>query len=231
MRNRKRACLLALSAIVLTACTIRPTIHGLPLEPTPADSASALTNRFARSFPPGVHFLSHHLERVYSYLRSASPSFRAKMDQVIERQDFTIIVGYPHDFPAGTIALPMSGGIAHIEPLTSDDDPTRLWGALVVFETSHLESAALQRGYPMPRLIQDLSTILAHELYGHLVPIIESPNRRWPGPCGDIEEASGMPSCAVVKENLIRAELGLPPRQRASDLSPLGFIATSATHP
>lgn len=58
----------------------------------------------------------------------------------------------------------------------------------------------------------DLVAVLAHEIYGHVLPHLNNPERAFPEPCTDrIDHPEDVP-CAVRRENEVRRSLNLPAR-------------------
>jgi hypothetical protein len=74
----------------------------------------------------------------------------------------------------------------------------------------------------------DLDRILAHEVYGHAVPYLIAGHMS--GRCADpLPHQAPVESCAIQRENKVRAELGLGPRTEYG-LESLGLVQTFRTY-
>ena len=103
------------------------------------------------------------------------------------------------------------------------DETGGITGAIVTVDLPQLGALLKEAGLGERELAGDVDRILFHELYGHVVPLAAT--RQISGGCPD--PAPGEPalsSCAIVRENRIRSELGLAPRT-TYDLSGLAVGA------
>ena len=149
-------------------------------------------------------------------LRSAS--WAAGLDS-LEATGFRVLVSLPEQAPR---LVPALAGyepqhLGEVIPLR--DNEGALIGAVVTVDVAALERMAARLGAQAGVVASDAERILIHEIYGHVVPLART--RRLADGCPD--PSPGEPataSCAIVRENLVRAELGLPARERY-DLSAL----------
>lgn len=168
----------------------------------------------------GAHLVfvqGERLQAAYDLLVERSPTFAGAIAAIQTDNTMRIRIGYPrHVMPnherlggedrGGAVFL-ADGGI--FQP-----HGTILCGVRVVVFTERLEEELLRAGVPEPAVVLDLALMIAHEVFGHLVPFAQQQVPVWPTPCRDPDHrrARRITGCAVDRENLIRQELGLPER-------------------
>ena len=114
--------------------------------------------------------------------------------------------------------------IAIVQPISFHSHAPDTKGVRVTLFSGSLESQALLKGYPRKSLLLDLATIIAHEIYSHAVPMWEMTTPIWPGPCRDpVRREEPTQACSILRENVIRRELGLPERTTYEE-DDLGFV-------
>jgi hypothetical protein len=143
-------------------------------------------------------------------LAERSATWRAALD-TIARNEFPVLV----TTPAGARELSPhladfeTPGLGEVLPLRDGTGAVR--AAVVVVDLEALERLWRRTGEPRSVLLADIKRVLIHEIYGHVVPL--SATRRVSGGCPDPEPgAPASSSCAMERENRIRAELGLEER-------------------
>jgi len=159
---------------------------------------------------PNIMIVSEGLLPAYTLLIQQSAIFRAAVDE-LNQTGFEVVIGYHDDFEP-SYRLPVLGGLAQVKPLFHDNN--RLYGVHIVFYTRDMEASARAAGITIKTITRELAIILAHELYGHVVPAARV--RMYPSPCADPawEMASQEKGCAVERENQIRNEIGFGERPR-----------------
>jgi hypothetical protein len=165
-----------------------------------------------------LHVQNPFLERRTHEIARRSATWRAAMD-TLSGTRFWVVVGTPADIRRSVPGLEnyRSRHLGEVVPLR--DDEGALLGAIVTIDLELLEQLGARTGVTRAELEADVDRILVHEIYGHVVPLAW--NRTIAGGCPD--PAPGAPaesSCAMLRENRIRAELGMQPRL-AYDLSGL----------
>jgi hypothetical protein len=169
----------------------------------------------------GAHLAFVQGDRVraaYELLLERSPTFAGALAAIEAENSMRIRIGYPeHVMPVreglegeqrGGAAFLAGDGVFH-------PHGTILCDVRVVLFTERLEDELLMVGVPEEALVLDLAVMIAHEVFGHLVPFAEQPIPVWPTPCRDPDHrrARRTTGCAVDRENLIRQELSLPERR------------------
>lgn len=157
------------------------------------------------------------LNRAWALLLTESPTFAEAIAAIESTGLFRIRIGYrDHLMPRNERILGEDRGGAVFMADGNSHQPagTILCGVRVVFFTERLESELIRAGVPEDELVRDLALVLAHEVFGHLVPFAEQPVTIWPTPCRDPvgRRARSTAGCAVERENVIRRELGADPR-------------------
>lgn len=102
--------------------------------------------------------------------------------------------------------------LAEVAPVA--DAAGRVGRVLVVVNVERLQEIHVRLGSLPGEFHADLDRVLAHEIYGHAVPYLQAGHLS--GRCSDPEP--GVPAtdaCAIRRENVIRAELGLGRRTDA----------------
>lgn len=96
--------------------------------------------------------------------------------------------------------------LAEVAPVTTDGSQVNV--VLVVINVPLLERAHARRGSLPGELHADLDRILVHEVYGHAVPYLLAGDLS--GRCTDPQPGQDpRQSCAIQRENAVRAELKL----------------------
>lgn len=122
-------------------------------------------------------------------------------DQVVVRE---VEAGTPEPFDRGVLAevtpvLDLDGGVSAV---------------LVVINLPLLEAAHEQRGSLPGEMQDDLDRVVAHEVYGHALPYLLAGTLA--GRCADpVPGQRAAEACAIQRENIVRAELGLSRRTDA----------------
>jgi hypothetical protein len=186
---------LALGLLGTAACAVLPA--GAGKLPVPEDIGSVrVTDRLLA-------------ERVHS-LQDRSPTWSAALDSLAGLR-FQVLIGTPEQLGELVPSLSSYAGqhIGRMLPL--GNRAGQLIGAAVLIDLAVMERMARAAGASRAMLEGDIDRILAHELYGHVLPlaIAGRPDRGCADPAPDEPAVS---SCSVRRENRIRAELGLPPR-------------------
>lgn len=110
--------------------------------------------------------------------------------------------------------------LAEVSPIA--DDHGRITHVLVVVNVDALQAIHDRLGSLPGEFHADLERVLAHEVYGHAVPYLQTGHLS--GRCPDPEPGvSATDACAIRRENVIRAELGLGRRADAG-LASLGLL-------
>jgi hypothetical protein len=153
-------------------------------------------------------------------LAAGSATWRAALD-TLAAENFAVLVATPEEARRvfAEAALGGAGELGAVGVLR--DAGGRIAGAVVLIDVPRLRRLCLKANEPLATLQGDVQRLLIHELYGHVVPLARS--RTEAGGCPD--PGPGEPaasSCAIVRENRIRAEMGLEPR-RSYDLSGLAI--------
>jgi hypothetical protein len=124
-----------------------------------------------------------------------------------------IFVVTPHQFRSMDIAppgakqrVPASWPLAETSPVI--DAAAHVRGVVVVVNLGLLEDIHSRKESLPGELYSDLDRILVHEVYGHAMPYVMAGNLA--GRCPDPQPGE-RPSetCAIQRENAVRAELGL----------------------
>lgn len=99
-----------------------------------------------------------------------------------------------------------AGDVAAVAP--QPDARGRVSVVVVVVNVAALEALHERRGSLPIEFHGDLDRVLAHEVYGHAVPYLLAGDLS--GRCADPEEGErATTACAIQRENVVRAELGL----------------------
>lgn len=157
------------------------------------------------------------LEAAYQLLLDRSPTFAGAIAAVESSGMLRVRIGYRHHVMRPYERL--MGEDRSAAAFLSDDPLRYPTGNIqchvrVVFFTDMLEEDLLRAGVPEDVVVLDLALVLAHEVFGHLVPFAEQGVTLWPSPCRDPDRrtARRTTGCAVDRENLVRRELGVPTR-------------------
>ena len=182
------------------------------------------TTRWARerTGEDPIRVLDGLLQARMAALARQSPTWRAGLDS-LRASGFEVVIAAPAQVRA---ELPGMGryDARHLgEVIPIRDSAGTITGAVVTVDLPQLGALALEAGLGAAELAGDVDRILIHEVYGHVVPLAAS--RQISGGCPDPSPGeSALTSCAIVRENRIRSELGLAPRT-TYDLSGLALGA------
>jgi hypothetical protein len=187
----------ALGSVLMPTGTLRPCV--------PTEGAY-------RAFVQGPR-----LQAAYQLLLDRSPSFAEALAAIESTNGMRIRVGYRRHLLRGSERLmgeERAGAVFLADGALFHPPGTILCGVRVVFFTEELEEGLLAAGVPEAALVEDLAVMIAHEVFGHLIPFAEQKLPVWPTPCRDPEgrAARWTTGCAVDRENLIRQELGVTER-------------------
>ena len=176
----------------------------------------------ARAGDDSIRVLDGLLRQRVGALAGQSPTWRAGLDS-LRASGFEVVIAAPAQVRA---ELPGMAGydarhLGEVIPLR--DAAGTITGAVVTVDLPQLGALAKEAGLGAGEVAGDVDRILIHEVYGHVVPLAAS--RQISGGCPDPSPGeSALTSCAIIRENRIRAELGLPPRT-SYDLSGLALGA------
>lgn len=173
---------------------------------------------------PNVAVISAELLPPYLLLMRQSASFRAAIEE-LETSGFKVLIGYHDDFEQ-SYPLPVLGALAQVKPLLREGRPDRFYGVHIVFYTREIAAIARAAGVANETITRELAIVLAHELYGHVVPAALAGT--YPSPCADPvwDVAGEEKGCAVERENRIRNEIGSAERLRYRHVD-LSFFCVS----
>jgi hypothetical protein len=167
----------------------------------------------------GSPILVHHqvLRDGLARIWRRSPSWRAALDQLAatDRRVYVLTPDQVVVRDAQSRASSQSfdpAVLAEASPVS--DAAGRVSAVLVVVNLPLIEALHERRGSLPAELDADLDSVLAHEVYGHAVPVLLAGDLS--GRCAD--PAPGQPAteaCAVRRENVIRSELRLGRRTNA----------------
>lgn len=171
----------------------------------------------------GVEILDDYLAARIESLEQRSPRLRAAMARAREGP-ILVVIGTPLQVldrvPHRPWVAPGSGSpqLADFFIHMQEPDSARVGTVVIRTHLDRLQAAARSRtllgigaGRAQRWLDETTDAILIHELWGHLIPIVEEGDHT--GNCSD--PAPGVPdpeSCAMKRENAMREELGMKPR-------------------
>lgn len=157
--------------------------------------------------------LKASLERLWR----GSPSWRDAL-RAAARTERQVIVLTPDQVvvqgaAAGDAENPFDDGLlAEVSPVATPEG--RVTAVLVVINVPLLEAAHSRRGSLPAEMQNDLDRVVAHEVYGHAVPYLLAGTLA--GRCADpLPGQKAADACAIQRENVVRAELGLNRRTDA----------------
>jgi hypothetical protein len=146
-------------------------------------------------------------------LREGSPSWRAAVRGLPE--DRRVVVAAPNEVSVVDGHRKVAFGedlLGEVAPVVESDGRVRT--VLVVVNVPLIESKHTQRLSTLSELYADLDRVVAHEVFGHALPYLVAGHVS--GRCADPTAGEDPEeSCAIRRENLIRAELGLGRRTDA----------------
>lgn len=156
------------------------------------------------------------LQAAYDLLVGRSPSFAAAMAAVESSGILRVRIGYRQHVMRSHERLlgeERAAAVFLADALGYSTGYPQCHVRVVVF-TEALEEELLRAGVPEEAVVLDLALVLAHEVFGHLVPFAEQDVTVWPTPCRDPDRRAAWRTtgCAVDRENVIRRELGVPER-------------------
>jgi len=160
--------------------------------------------------PDGIEVMSPLLGKRMAHLAERSRIWRAGMDS-LAASGFRVVVAEPEQARERVAGLGAYTPEHVGEVLAVWDEQGRIVGAVVTVDVAKLRELYELTDLSEETFLADVDRILIHEIYGHVVPLAAS--RQISGGCPD--PAPGEPalaSCAIERENAIRAELGLEPR-------------------
>jgi hypothetical protein len=212
---RSRAWLWGAAALALTIQGCAAARDTEPYRPAlqPAERLAVGGNESLRIEHPVLAARSNDLSR-------RSPTWRAALDS-IRATGFHVVIGTPADIRRAVPGLEHYRARHLGEVVPMRDGEGALIGAIVTIDLELVERLGKRAGLTRSEMECDVDRILVHEVYGHVLPLART--REIAGGCPD--PAAGEPaasSCAIVRENVIRAELGLDARV-AYDLSGLSL--------
>jgi hypothetical protein len=157
-----------------------------------------------------VRFLDPLLHQRVLGLTHRSATWRAGLDS-LRATGFRVVVASPEQVRAELPGMASYDALHLGEVVPLRDAEGGIVGAVVTIDLPRLRALAAQARVREEVLLGDVDRILIHEIYGHVLPLAET--RRISGGCPD-PGPSDPPtsSCAIVRENRIRVELGLPER-------------------
>jgi hypothetical protein len=162
----------------------------------------------------GATIATHPLVRAsLDRLWDGSPSWRASLQGL--PRDRTVVVLTPDEVRVqdGRRTRPFEADLlGEVTPVAENDG--RIRQVVVVVNVPLIESTHARRLSTLSELYADLDRVVAHEVFGHAIPYLVAGDVS--GRCAD-PAAGERPedSCAIRRENLIRAELGLGRRTDA----------------
>lgn len=143
-----------------------------------------------------------------------SPSWRAALDEIgpTGRRALVLTPDQVVVLEAGTVEPFDRGVLAEVTPVV--DREGWVTAVLVVINLPLLEAAHEQRGSLPGEMQDDLDRVVAHEVYGHALPYLQAGTLA--GRCADPAPGQrAAEACAIQRENIVRAELGLSRRTDA----------------
>lgn len=203
----------AFGALLVMACAapVSGQALGTVLLPTGTLRPCTATEGTHRVFVQG-----DRLQAAYDLLLKRSPSFAVAMDQVESSGMLRVRIGYRQHVMRSHERLlgeERAAAVFLADAVGYSTGYPQCHVRVVVF-TEALEEELLRAGVPEEAVVLDLALVLAHEVFGHLVPFAEQGVTVWPTPCRDPDRRAAWRTtgCAVDRENLIRRELGVPER-------------------
>lgn len=183
---------------------------------------AVLPVRVRTEAPPAaepVPFVTRHpeLRAALDRIARGSASWRAALTTLVATGRRVVVLTpdqvIVHDTATG-VATPFDRStVAEVSPVA--DRSGNVSSVLVVVNVERMQALHDRRGSLPGEFHADLDRVLAHEVYGHAVPYLEAGHLS--GRCADPEP--GQPatqSCAIQRENVVRAELRLGRRTDAA---------------
>ncbi len=150
------------------------------------------------------------IERGSAAWRAAMAALAATGRRAIVLTPEQVIV---QDAGTGSVTVFDRSSVAEVSPVA--DQHGNVSSVLVVINVGRIQQLHDLRGSLPGEFHADLDRVIAHEVYGHAVPYLAAGHLS--GRCSDPER--GQPaaqSCAIQRENVVRAELGLGRRTDAA---------------
>jgi len=150
------------------------------------------------------------IERGSAAWRTAMAALAATGRRAIVLTPEQVIV---QDAGTGSVTVFDQSSVAEVSPVA--DQHGNVSSVLVVINVGRIQQLHDLRGSLPGEFHADLDRVIAHEVYGHAVPYLAAGHLS--GRCSDPER--GQPaaqSCAIQRENVVRAELGLGRRTDAA---------------
>lgn len=179
-------------------------------------SEPAVTEGVRASEAPVVLTRHPELSDALARIAKGSASWRAAMASLASSARRAVLVTpddvVVHDAATGAASPFDRSELAEVAPVA--DAEGRVGRVLVVVNVERLQQLHARLGSLPGEFHADLERVLAHEIYGHAVPYLQSGHLS--GRCSDPEPgAPATDACAIRRENVIRAELGLGRRTDA----------------
>lgn len=169
------------------------------------------------TLPPNVLVDDSTLIGGMTLLVDCSPSFRASLDSLAVGGRMLRIATYAEVGHTAEMAAMVPGAYARVLAARGDS----VYMMLVAVDVRLLATMTAIEGVGAADALLELAVILGHEIFGHVSPILVSGD--FNDECPDHDEDGG--SCSVSRENIIRAELGVPPRSAYTVLNLPSFVA------
>ena len=160
----------------------------------------------------GNPVLADSLDRIHR----GSALWRAALDEVAPTGRRVVVLTSDQvvvrDRHAGDGLHPFDADLlAEVTTVTNRHDGAQVDAVIVAVNLDLLDQAHQRLGLPWSNRDADLDRILVHEIYGHALPYLLAGTMS--GRCADpVEGQRAVDSCAIRRENAVRAELGLGQR-------------------
>jgi len=200
MARRTHFTLVAAAIGLMAVLPVRVRSQGQPA----ADAAPFVTRH------PELRTALDRIARGSASWRSALTTLAATGRRVVVLTPDQVVV---RDTSTGAVTPFERSTVAEVSPVA--DRSGNVSSVLVVVNVERMQELHDRRGSLPGEFHADLDRVLAHEVYGHAVPYLEAGHLS--GRCADPEP--GQPatqSCAIRRENVVRAELRLGRRTDAA---------------
>lgn len=155
---------------------------------------------------PGLYVLDPVLHRRIDSIASLSPTFRAAWAE-LARAPFPIAIGNEEQLGRRVYhwlgKRDTSWGGANWSQADGVDEPIRR--AVIVIRRRFIERRYGPPAGDARRLLQVMDFTLIHEIYGHVLPILEHGSQR--GACSDAPRAGEREACVKTRERRIAEEI------------------------
>ncbi|HUU32514.1 MAG TPA: hypothetical protein VMW48_00560 [Vicinamibacterales bacterium] len=157
------------------------------------------------------------LREALARIERGSASWRAAMDEVAGLGRRALVVTpdqvVVRDAATGATAPFDQSAVAEVSPAA--DEHGNVTAVLVVVNVARIQQIHERSGSLPAEFHADLDRVLAHEVYGHAVPLLIAGHLS--GRCADPDRGqSASESCAIRRENVVRRELRLGRRTDAA---------------